>query len=253
MQRKRLTKFEFVSMFLRSFFIQAVWNYESMLSVGLTFSLMPVARKLFKMKNDISKFLLRHLGFFNAHPYFASFAIGAIARAETENNADIQKIERLKNALIGPLGALGDQLFWATIKPTSYMIAICGIMLIPGLYGKVASVILSLIIFNVSHLYFRWHGLVSGYIHGYRVYKDLKISKYKKLYHLFLFAGAFSLGLIIGLAGANYTKVQIGEPVLFAFALGSAYFLSGFRKSFYFVCLATLVSTTILGIVIESI
>ena len=124
----------FVSIFFRSFLIQAVWNYQSMLSIGFCFALTPVAKKLFKDRQKRIEFYNRHLNFFNAHPYFSSFALGAISRIEEdmvlEGREDYYKVDRLKNALIGPLGAIGDQLIWATLKPASILIGLLAVILI---------------------------------------------------------------------------------------------------------------------------
>jgi mannose/fructose/N-acetylgalactosamine-specific phosphotransferase system component IID len=53
-----------------------------MLSIGFCFALVPVANKLFKDRQKRIEFYNRHLNFFNAHPYFSSFALGAISRVE---------------------------------------------------------------------------------------------------------------------------------------------------------------------------
>ena len=124
----------YIEIFFRSFFVQSGWNYKSLLSIGFCFAIVPVAKKLFK--NDVKKynqFVKRHLGFFNAHPYFTSYALGAVARLEEEiavNNSSDAHLEKFKNALIGPLGALGDQLFWATVKPATFTIGVLGFLLV---------------------------------------------------------------------------------------------------------------------------
>src|SRR5258708_39553142 len=54
--------------------------------------------------------------FFNAHPYLSGLAVGAAARAE-HDGAPPDQIERLREALCGPLGSLGDRLVWAGWLP----------------------------------------------------------------------------------------------------------------------------------------
>ena len=123
---KNTTHVKFYNIFIRSFFIQAAWNFKSLLSIGWTFSLLPIAKKLIKDEQQYMSFLNRHLSFFNAHPYIASYALGAIARLEEEcaksEDKKYEQIEKFKNAIIGPLGAIGDQLFWAVIKPASIIV-----------------------------------------------------------------------------------------------------------------------------------
>jgi len=44
----RLGVFDLVRATVRSFYIQAVWSYERMLSLGFCFALIPFARKMLK-------------------------------------------------------------------------------------------------------------------------------------------------------------------------------------------------------------
>ena len=55
---------------------------------------------------------MRSAEFFNCNPNLAGLALGATARAEYEAVPGAQ-IARLRTALCSPLGALGDELFWA--------------------------------------------------------------------------------------------------------------------------------------------
>ena len=60
--------------------------------------------------------LARESRYFNAHPYLASVAVGALARAELDGE-DPVRIERFRTALCGPLGSVGDRLVWAGWLP----------------------------------------------------------------------------------------------------------------------------------------
>jgi PTS system mannose-specific IID component len=73
--------------------------------------------------------MARATDYFNAHPYLAGIAVGAAARAERDGVAG-STIQRLRTALSGPLGSLGDQLFWIGVVP-----AVIGIMLIAVALG----------------------------------------------------------------------------------------------------------------------
>jgi len=46
-----------------------------------------------------------------------------------------ETIDRLKDLLISPLGAIGDRLFWATIKPASLITGMVGILLAPTIFA----------------------------------------------------------------------------------------------------------------------
>jgi len=250
---KELDRKDLISIFWRSFFIQAVWNYQSMLSIGFTFAMTPVAKKISDKKDQIARFYLRHIGFFNSHPYLASFALGAVARAELDEPKDEARIERLKNALIGPLGALGDQLFWGTIKPTAILLGICAVLFFEDLILQVAGLIIFVLIYNIPHFYFRWFGLRAGYREGFNVYKILNLSNFKIMYHIFLYMGAMLLGFVLSYTSIYFGQDDLIRPAIFAFALGCAYFIWRLHKSFYITILLTIFLTLILGIIIKNI
>lgn len=102
---------------LRLLAVQASWNYERMSGIGVAHAAEPLLRDL--EHSDPSRHgdaLQRSTAFFNSHPYLAGVAVGAETRAEYDGVPGAQ-IERLRSALCGPLGALGDQLFWAGLWP----------------------------------------------------------------------------------------------------------------------------------------
>ena len=59
--------------------------------------------------------VVRSAEFFNCNPNLAGLALGATVRAEYEASPGAQ-IARLRTALCSPLGALGDQFFWAGLS-----------------------------------------------------------------------------------------------------------------------------------------
>ncbi|HEU4763520.1 MAG TPA: PTS system mannose/fructose/sorbose family transporter subunit IID [Gemmatimonadales bacterium] len=115
---------------LRLLAIQAGWNYEFMSGIGIGHATEPLLEDL--TESDPSRHadaLRRAGGFFNSHPYLAGVAVGAEARAEYDGIAPAQ-VARLRAALCSPLGALGDQLFWAGLWP-----AVLGAAVIAGAVG----------------------------------------------------------------------------------------------------------------------
>jgi len=67
----------------RSFLLQALWNPERQQGEGFAFSLRPILTRLFG-KDGEAKALARHTGYFNTHPAFASYALGAVGRLESD-------------------------------------------------------------------------------------------------------------------------------------------------------------------------
>ena len=103
----------------------------------------------------------RQSHFFNAHPYLAALAVGAAARAETDG-APPERIERLRAALIGPLGSLGDRLIWAGWLPACAAVAL--LMVAFGARGW--AVVVFLVLYNVVHVWLRVWGLRRGWRAG---------------------------------------------------------------------------------------
>jgi mannose PTS system EIID component len=147
---------------LRLFAVQGSYNYERMLGVGVGVAEEPLLRDL-----DDGKYgpaVARGGHFFNAHPYLAGLAVGAAARAEHDGAAPDQ-IERLREALCGPLGSLGDRLVWAGWLPFLSGLTLVGIAVGAGW----AAVAAFLIVYNIGHVALRWWALKAGWTHGTRV------------------------------------------------------------------------------------
>jgi len=124
----KIRRIDIFRVFLRSFFVQSVWNYRSLISAGFGICLIPIVNRLYEDPKAKKAFLNRHLKFFNAHPYMASYALGVSIKLEEDFAAGdaeaSQKLERLKKMLVSILGAVGDKLFWSVIKPFSLMVGV---------------------------------------------------------------------------------------------------------------------------------
>jgi mannose PTS system EIID component len=150
--------------FLRLFMVQASWNYDRLLGVGMGVAEEPLLRGLKGPTGDGAAYraaVARGARFFNAHPYLCGLAVGAAARAEYEG-APPEQVERLRAALCGPLGALGDRLVWAGWLPLLSAAAIAAIALGAGWMA----VALFLVIYNAGHVALRWWALRAGWAAG---------------------------------------------------------------------------------------
>ncbi len=179
----RLRKRDLVRVFLRSFFSQAAFNQERMLGLGFCFALLPVAKRLFKKKEKIADFLERHLDFFNSHPFLITYALGAVANLEQQAILkrwdSLRPIDVFKKRVTGPLGAIGDTLFWQYYLP---MMALLGVTA-AWVYGAVGAIVF-LILFNIGHFFIRIRGIVKGFIKGFDIIRDLSLRGTKKYFHL---------------------------------------------------------------------
>ena len=238
-QKRILRKRDLVSMFFRSLLIQAVWNFKSLLSIGLCFTIVPVARRLSKNEQEMSDFLKRHLYFFNAHPFFASYALGAIARLEEDrvllgqDAVSAEQIEKFKNALIGPLGAVGDQYFWAVIKPASILIGFAGVTIFDAWQLKLTSLLFMLILYNIPHMIIRIRGLLLGYRHGFQVYRFIQMEHFRRMQKIYRLAGAVALGVALGFLLTGLAARHLHFAVAFLASILLVSLIRKQTKSFY--------------------
>src|SRR5207248_7810178 len=151
---------------LRLFTVQGSWNYERMQGVGMGVAEEPLLRDLRVAGNGAvyRAAVARGAHFFNAHPYLCGLAVGAAARAEHEG-VPPEQVERLRTALCGPLGSLGDRLVWAGWLPFTSGLAVAGVALGFGM----SAVLGFLLVYNVGHVALRWWALRAGWTYGARV------------------------------------------------------------------------------------
>ncbi|MBA3888975.1 MAG: PTS system mannose/fructose/sorbose family transporter subunit IID [Gemmatimonadaceae bacterium] len=155
------------AIFLRMLAIQGSWNYETLLGNGIGFAIEPALRLLPGGPHtpEFKSALARQSRYFNAHPYLAGIAVGALARAELDHEPP-ELIERFRTALPGPLGSVGDRLVWAGWLPFCSLVALVTFGFGVGPLGVVATFLL---MYNAGHFALRIWGLETGWKHGLRV------------------------------------------------------------------------------------
>lgn len=166
-----LPLFTRAAILVRLLAIQGVWNYETMLGNGIAFSLEPALRRLpgGRSGEAYHAAMHRHAGYFNAHPYLAAVAVGALARAELDG-VPVAQIERFRTAAPGPLGSVGDRLVWAGWLPFSSAVGLLAF----GLGASPLTVVLFFLgTYNAVHLALRIWGLHAGWRDGLRVAHSL--------------------------------------------------------------------------------
>jgi len=165
--------------FFRSFLLQALWNFKGMQNMGFLYTIKPVLDFLYKNEEEKKAAYLRHLDFFNTHPYCASLIFGVVAREEKlfAESGDRQHITRAVNAkkiLGGPIAAFGDLMIWGIIRPFS---ALTGTALIL-LFSKNVNLMwlgpaAALVIFNVFHIIIRYRGIFIGFEDGEKIFNKI--------------------------------------------------------------------------------
>ena len=125
------------AMVWRSLQLQSAFNYERMQAAGWLWGILPGLTKIHTNKEDLSLSMEHNLEFFNTHPFLVTFVMGIVLSLE-QQKADINTIRAVRVAAMGPLGGIGDALFWFALVPITAGItanmAIAGSLIGPVLY-----------------------------------------------------------------------------------------------------------------------
>ena len=181
--------------FLRLYAVQGAWNYERMLGVGMGYAAEPLLEDL-KTVDPVrhGEAVVRSTEFFNCHPNLAGLALGAVVKSEYDALPGAQ-IARLRTALCSPLGALGDQLFWAGLVPALVGIALVGVVLGTGWWA----VVVLLVAYNLVRLGTAVWALRTGLNAGMRVGSAIGASWVPRWVPRAGAAAGFTVGMAIGL------------------------------------------------------
>lgn len=188
--------------FLRCFTVQASWNYEHMLGVGLGHATEPLLRDLPGGRGGTAyrNALGRAAGYFNAHPYLVGLAAGALARAE-HDGVPPAHVDRLRTALLGPLGSVGDRLVWAGTLPAAVGVGLALAATAPVGVGAAALLVLH----NVVHLTLRVWSLRAGWRLGPQIARALGAPVLTRALDVAGPAAALAVGFALPVTGAWLT------------------------------------------------
>ena len=135
----------------RSLFLQASFNYERMQAAGWLYGILPGLEKIHgDNKDDLAASMSHNLEFYNTHPFLVTFVMGIVLSLE-QNKLDIPTIRAVRVSAMGPLGGIGDALFWFTLVPIT-----AGITSNMAISGNVFAPFLFLIIFNIAQCAVRY-------------------------------------------------------------------------------------------------
>lgn len=152
-------------------------DYPAQMHSGFTYSIIPALKKIYKddKKKRVEAYG-RHMNeFFNVTPYISGLPLGIVLAMEEQNaqsdDFDTSTITGIKTALIGPLSAIGDTIFHATLR-------IIAVAIVIGMasQGNILGPILFLLIFNVPQFIARWWSLKSGYSMGTKLLEQAESS-----------------------------------------------------------------------------
>jgi PTS system mannose-specific IID component len=184
---------------VRAELLQATWNYERQQGVGWAWALEPVLRRLYPSAPERARRLAEHTAYFNTQPTLASLALGAVAkleeaRARGEDGVDAGTIARIKSVLGSSLAALGDRVFWLTLRPFT---ACLGIAL--ALAGWPWAAAVQWLAYNLAHQTVRLAGVRWGYREGPAIAAGPLRHRLEQLMRLAAIAGSGAIGIIVAM------------------------------------------------------
>jgi PTS system mannose-specific IID component len=181
-----------------------------MVGGGFAFAILPLLRMVYRGRPEaFHEALQRHSGHFNAHPYLANLALGAVCRMEEEGRGG-EEIERFKGAVRGPLGGLGDALVWVGWRPAlvlgSLVLALAGA-------PPAVTVAFFLLLYNLGHLTLRIWGFRVGLDRGVQVGDSLRTARLSRLARKLTRVAVFFLGGLVGLT-LTWAWSELDLPLL---------------------------------------
>ena len=186
----------------RSCFLQASFNYERMQAAGWLYSIIPGLEKIHTNKNDLAASMSPNLEFFNTHPFLVTFVMGIILSLE-QQKADIETIRAVRVAAMGPLGGIGDAIFWFTLVPIT-----AGITSNMAINGSLAGPILFLLIFNIVQFACRFFLMYWSYNLGTKAI-DILTANAKEFTRAASMLGVF----IVGALTSNYGGTTVATVI----------------------------------------
>lgn len=186
----------------RSLFLQASFNYERMQAGGWLYGILPGLEKIHTNDEDLSASMSHNLEFFNTHPFLVTFVMGIVLSLE-QNKADIPTIRAVRVAAMGPLGGIGDALFWFTLVPIT-----AGITSNMALTGNLAAPFIFLAIFNIAQFAIRFILMHWSYKIGTEAIGILTANA-KEFTRAASILGIFVVGSLTSLYGATALDIVI--------------------------------------------
>ena len=196
---KPLTKAVLNKMVWRSLNLQASFNFERMQAAGWLWGILPGLEAIHTNKDDLSTSMTHNLEFFNTHPFLVTFVMGIVLSME-QQKADINSIRAVRVAAMGPLGGIGDALFWFTLVPVT-----AGITANLAIGGNLVGPILYFIITFGVQMALRYWLMYWSYDMGTKAIEVLTANA-REFTHAASMLGVF----VVGALTCNYGATSLG-------------------------------------------
>ena len=202
LEKKTLNKMVWLSCFL-----QASFNYERMQACGWLWGMLPGLQKIHTNKEDLKASMAHNLDFLNTHPFLVTFVMGIVLSLE-QNKADTATIRSVRISAAGPLGGIGDALFWLTLVPIT-----AGLTANMAMEGQIIGAVLFLIIFNAVQFAVRFGLMYWSYGLGTKAV-TLLTSSAKEFTRAASILGIFVVGGLIANYGGTSLRIVVGDPAI---------------------------------------
>ena len=202
LDKKTLNKMVWLSCFL-----QASFNYERMQACGWLWGMLPGLQKIHTNKEDLKASMAHNLDFLNTHPFLVTFVMGIVLSLE-QNKADTATIRSVRISAAGPLGGIGDALFWLTLVPIT-----AGLTANMAMEGQIIGAVLFLIIFNAVQFAVRFGLMYWSYGLGTKAV-TLLTSSAKEFTRAASILGIFVVGGLIANYGGTSPRIVVGDPAI---------------------------------------
>ncbi len=189
----------------RSLNLQASFNYERMQAAGWLYCILPGLEKIHgNNKEDLKLSMEHNLEFFNTHPFLVTFVMGIVLSLE-QQKTDINTIRSVRVAAMGPLGGIGDAIFWFTLVPIT-----AGITANMAIGGSIAGPILFLLIFNGVQFAIRFFLMSWSYKLGSQAI-EIMTANAREFTRAASMLGVFVVGALTSNMGGTTIKLEIAN------------------------------------------
>ncbi|WP_288229610.1 PTS system mannose/fructose/sorbose family transporter subunit IID [uncultured Faecalicoccus sp.] len=203
LDKKTLNKMVWMSCFL-----QASFNYERMQACGWLWGILPGLKKIHTNKEDLKASMAHNLDFLNTHPFLVTFVMGIVLSLE-QNKVDTATIRSVRISAAGPLGGIGDALFWLTLVPI-----VGGITANLALeQASILGAVIFLVVFNVVQFAIRYFLMHWSYNLGTSAVGMLT-SNAKEFTRAASILGIFTVGALIANYGSTSLRIAIADPAI---------------------------------------
>lgn len=211
----KLSKRDLNRVFVRYIALNCMNDYPGQMHSGFTFSMLPSLEKIYaEHPEKLNESVMRHHAeYFNITPSLAGFPLGITLAMEEENakseDFDVTTISGMKTALMGPLSAIGDTIFPATLR-----IIATAMVTEMAAKGSILAPIIFLLVYNIPNFLARFYSLKLGYNLGSDFFiQSEKSNIMQKVSYACSVVGLMAIGAMCAFNIKISTPIVIGGSV----------------------------------------